>query len=188
MSLELNTVKTRGRAEQVPNVLSCEPITAEDMVNLRTRDEASKPAPLQRLKSRHKQIARAIASGATTSAVAAEFGISSSRVSVLKADKTFQDQIAFYEATNDKEFDNYGNLQALNSDAIEEARRRLEEEPDSLEMNEILKLIQIASDRSGTGPKRTEETNLNVNFGERLDQARNRVREKLIDITPEAAE
>lgn len=189
MSLNLKTLRLRGRTEKLPIPLAVEPLELENLRAATQREASIKAPALERLSSRHRQIAKAVASGATTGEIANRFGMSASRISILKADATFRDLVTFYESMEDDAFQVMHEAMAgLGLDAVEELRTRLEEAPEEIETSELTKLIQTTADRTGHAPKRVEEKNVTFNFGDRLEAARNRARE-MIDITPkEAAE
>ncbi len=186
MSLGLTTIRTRGRAEKTPPVLASGLLTPAQVAEQAERGEVIKPTPLQRLSSRHKAIARQLASGASTSTVAAMFGMTSSRISILKSDPSFKELLTYWENKKDELAEQYfinENLNALNADALSTLQDRLEDDPASFETPELVRIVQIASDRTGHAPKRVEEKNINVNFGDKLEAARERAREMVIEGT-----
>lgn len=174
----------------LPAILGVEPIATADLQLLK-ETRGVKPLPIKRLSDRHHKLARAIASGRSNGECAIIAGYDPSRVSVLKADSTFKDLVAYYRTQASRGDDLlHDQLSGLSFDAVSEMRRRLEEEPDTLTNDELARMAQLGLDRTGYGAKRTEEKTVNVNFGSRLDAARRRVIEaEAIDITPaEAAE
>lgn len=193
MSLDLKTIRTRGRAGTTPIVLATRALSAAELEEHRTREVGVKAAPLKRLQSQHHRMAARLASGAKTGEVAAEFGITASRVSVLKADPTFAELIEYYRVRecNADEVERQG-LRDLGALALTTLHEKLEDDPESIDPEFLLKVVEKVYDRTGHAPKRVEEKTLNVNFGDRLESARQRAREMLttpiIDITPEPAE
>ena len=179
------------RAGQLPVVLGTALIEPTDVATL-SEARGTKPLPLQRLSNRHHVLAEAVASGKSTSECAILAGLTASRVSVLKGDKTFQDLVAWYRTQAARGHDLMrGELIGLSFDSVTEARRRVEEEPDQVSTDELIRLGQLGLDRTGYGPKREESKTLTLNFGDRLNAARKRVIDNAAyeDITPkEAAE
>lgn len=174
---DFSRVRTRGRASRLPTVLSSRPLDAEEVAALGEREVGTKAAPLQRVSSRHRQLARAIASGLSPSAAGRSVGLSASRVSILMNDPTFTDLVAHSTALKDAAFSSFVEVAAgLATDAAEAIRDRLETEPESLEVDELLRISQVMADRSGNAPKRVVDNNINLNFGDALAQARQRAK------------
>lgn len=153
----------------------------------------SSPPVLQRLRARHHALAKALAQGMRPGVAAATFGYSASRVSILQGDTTFQELVAHYKAEADHDYARIQErLTGLSIEAIDELEKRLEEEPKKVTNTQLMKLIEISADRTGHGPKATQDVNVNVGFADRLREARKRVQTRLepqiIDVTPEAAE
>lgn len=193
MGLDLGNIRKRGRVTaNLPIPLDVRPLTAEQVLAASQREAGIKADAIERLSSRHHSIAKAIAAGAKTSEVAARFGLTASRVSTLKADGTFGDLVEFYRAKGDMIFEMvHERLAGVSYDSLEELSARLTD-PDQvaeMETETILKIIQVTADRSGHAPKRVEEKNINVNFGDRLEAARERARSmNTINITAEEIE
>lgn len=153
----------------------------------------SSPLTLQRLRARHHALAKALAQGMRPGVAAATFGYSASRVSILQGDTTFQELVAHYKAETDHD---YGRIQerltGLSIEAIDELEKRLEDEPEKVTNTQLMRLIEITADRTGHGPKASQDVNINVGFADKLREARKRVQRQLepqiIDVTPEAAE
>ena len=180
MNLELTNIRKRGRVDKTPIPLDVRPLTADSVANASQREAGIKPDALTRITVRHRAIARRIAAGASTGEVAAEFGLTASRISVLKADRTFQDLVEWYTVAGDREFEEaHRTLANLTQATAEELLERVLEEPEELDTSELTKLLQIAADRTGHAPKRVEEKTVNFNFGDRLEQARARAREMI---------
>jgi len=192
MPLDANGQIQGKRNKGLPVVLGVTPLTSSDLDKLAETRGVTAP-PLKRLSDRHHKLARAIASGRSLSECAIIAGYDPSRVSVLKTDATFQDLISYYRSQGARGDDLLLNeLTGLSFDSVTEMRRRVEENPDDLSVDELARLAQLGLDRSGYGPKRTEEKNLTVNFGDRLEAARKRVIEHeaaadYVDVTPQEA-
>lgn len=186
MSLGLKTIRTSGRASKVPIVLGSGDLTAEMLEARRTREAGIGAPALARLSARHHKLAQLVASGATNSQCSAETGLCASRVSILKANSSFQDLVAYYKEMQGLNRDLYfERLGMMSLEAIDVLHERLESEADGFDNTELMKLVTITADRTGHAPKRVEEKNINVNFGDRLEEARRRAREaRTIDVTP----
>lgn len=184
--LDLKVVRTRGRAEKIPLILGTGELTSEHLAAREAREAGIKPSHLERLSARHHEIARAVASGDRTSEIAVRFGITASRVSILKQDPAFQDLVAAMQeqrlARDDAEV---RVVAGIRNEALIRLWDRLEDEGEDIDTETLLKVITVTADRSGMAPKRVEERNVTFNFGDRLEAARQRARQMLtIDVTP----
>jgi hypothetical protein len=174
--------RTRGRAVVIPTVLSMRELEPTEVEEFLARERGTKANPLQRLSSRHRKLAHYIASGATVTEAAMAFGMTVSRVSLLKQDQTFQELITFYQNTTDEARQDLQEvLEGLSLDALTALIDRLEETPDEFSTGELMSLAKMTADRSGHAPTKKVEQNININVGARLDQARERARAKLIE-------
>lgn len=136
----------------------------------------TKAPPIRELKARHHAIARALAEGMRPGVVAATYGYSPSRISILQSDPTFQELLAHYKS--EMAFDNARTrerLQNLGIDAMDEISRRLEEAPEEIGINALIRLTEIVADRTGHGKKSETDVNVNIGFADRLRQARERI-------------
>lgn len=180
MSLDLKTIRTRGRASSTPLVLATRALSAAELEARSAREVGIQAAPLKRLQSRHRDIARELASGATTSEVAAKYGITASRVSVLKSDPSFQDLIHYFTTRREEARDyEMQELRGLHSHATSTLIEVFEDDEQKAKLDPefVLKVMKETADRIGLGPSTKQETNVNINFGDRLDAARKRVLE-----------
>lgn len=161
-------------------------LTPADMDALRDRP-AVKPEPLKAIRARHHAIARALALGQKPGIVAATYGFSNSRISILMADPTFAELVEHYRAADTDDLrDLRERLIGISIDAADEISRRLETAPEALATDSLLKMLELTADRTGHGPKSSTDVNFNVGFADRLRAARERT--KMIDVTPLAAE
>lgn len=169
-------VRTTGRASlPLPGVLSERHLVSGEVEALTAREAGVKAPPLVRVTSRHRQLARLIAGGAGTTAAANATGLTASRVSILLADPTFRDLVAHAKTELDSAHTGFDKtLAGLGEDAAEALRDRFEEDPERFSNDELIRIVEKTADRTGFGPKRVEEKNVNVNFGDRLDAARRR--------------
>ncbi len=163
-------------------------LTSADLAMVGSIDVGSAASPLKELKARHHAVAKALADGMRPNIVAATYGYSLSRISILANDPSFKELIEHYKA--DAHYEGAAmrqRLVALGVDAVDEMAKRLEEEPGEIGFGTLLKVAEFAADRTGFGKKTETEVNVNVGFADRLKQARERVAAqsaKMIDITP----
>jgi hypothetical protein len=151
-------------------------LTAEDLGRL-AGARGTEPTEVKRLSERHHALARLLSSGMGTVEAAALLGYTASRVSILRSSPAFQELMALYESEKDDAFrDTAARLAGLTYEAITEIQNRLEEEPEKISIGQLIEISKLAADRSGFGPKQTQEVNVNVNLAARLDAARNRIR------------
>lgn len=162
------------------------PLTRADLALLEV-DKGVKPQSLvKRLSQRHHGLARALASGLTPAQAGAATGYTSSRVSILQGDPAFQELVTFYQGEIDAKFVEVHELLAgVTTDALLELQERLEDAPDKFKVAELLEITKMGADRTGNGPTSKQEVNVNVNLAQRLEQARKRVADRMIDVTPE---
>lgn len=184
MDLDLEIVRRRGREELTWKVVR--PLERADFALLNADKGTKPPSLVKRLSERHHGLARALAGGMTCAQAAAMTGYASSRVSILQGDPAFQELVEFYRREVDAKFVEVHELLAgVTTDALLELRERLEETPEKFKVNELLNIAQMGADRTGNGPTSKQEVNVNVNLANRLEEARKRVAQRMIDITPE---
>lgn len=149
---------------------------------LTPEDLKEKPAGLQRLTHRHHALAKALAQGMSNIDAALTCGYAPGTVSALKTDPTFLELVKKYQA--DVNFVYRGiheSLIGLAKDAADEIASRLENEPEKIPLPQLMEITKLAADRAGFGPSSKTETNVNVNIGSRLDEARERARLKALE-------
>lgn len=175
--VDLSQVRTLGRAgKKLPVPFNVRPLDADEVRAHGERESGIKATPLKRVSSRHRQLAKAIASGMPPGQAARMYDLSPSRVSILQMDPTFQDLVAVCRAEGAQHFAAFNErLAGLGEDAIEELRERLETEPAQFAADELIRISAMTADRTGFGPKKVEEKNINLNFGDQLSAARKRV-------------
>lgn len=160
------------------------PLSAEVVRNLEEADIAlleadreTKAAPLQRLTERHHQLARYIAENKTMTECSYLTGYGLSRISILKADSSFQELIAHYTKVAEAEIADFNaELKATSRDALNAIRELLEN--NELSTTQLMKLIELTADRAGHGPQSTANVKVTADIGDRLDAARKRIAEK----------
>lgn len=180
-------IRLSGRAPAALVAAEVRELSPDDFALLAT-ERGVEPAPLKRLGERHHALAKLLAQGTAPGEAAVVTGLSASRVSILKADPTFQDLVAFYREKVDAAYvDMHSTLAGLSLDAAQELRERLEEEPEKISVGQLLEITKLGADRTGFGPKSTQDVNVNVGLADRMQAARERAeaRRRAIDITSE---
>lgn len=156
-------------------------------------DAGTKPLQLKRLSERHHGLARLLAAGTPPGEAAAIMRYDLARVSVLQGDPAFKELVAFYRSRVDEAFDvTAEHMAGLTLDAILELRERLESDPENFTVRDLRELATAMADRTGHGPSSKQEVEVNLNLGERLEEARRRALEARLaaarDITPETGD
>lgn len=151
-------------------------LTQSDLALLAT-ERGIQPTHVQRITDRHHALARCLASGMSATEAGLCTGYTASRISVLRGDPAFEELISFYRADKGASvLDLQAKFTALAKDATTEIQDRLELEPTSFGHDQLLDVIKLAADRSGNGPQsKTTNLNVNVNLGDRMKAARERV-------------
>lgn len=168
--------RTAGRVARTTQVEFVRELGLADMALLST-DRGIKPTSLKRITDSHHAVARALASGMRPGAVASVTGYSLSRISILQADPAFAELVTFYKQEVDSAFgDLAARMSLLALDADSELRRRLEEEPETFEAKDLIRLLEATADRTGHGVK-TTTVNVNIDIAARLDRAKQRLAE-----------
>lgn len=162
-----------------------EPLTQADLVVLREDVRRKDGGALQRLKERHHALARLLASGTAPKAAAIITGYNQCTVYQLMDDPTFCGLMDFYrEQVADEYQGMHAQMAGLGADAVDEVRRRIEEEPEKIGFGALLDVIKTTADRTGYGPSSKTETTVNVNVGiaEKMAAARKRASAALTEI------
>jgi hypothetical protein len=137
-----------------------------------------------------------VAAGATNTEVAIAVGLTPARVVQLKNDPTFKDLVETLRLGLSAEAkvtiaSTLDKLSVVGNTALDILQDRMEDDPDSFSVGELANLSKLGADRTGFGPSKTEEKNINLNFGDKLEAARRRVAEqgsKLIEASVVDAE
>lgn len=144
------------------------------------------PGHVQRLTMRHHALARCLAEGMKPWEAGAVTGYSQARVSQMLTDPAFKELIISYKEAHDKVYhDLHARLANIAVDALDELHDRFEENPKAFSNAQTMQLLTLAADRTGHGPQSaTLNTNVNVNMADRLEAARRRVADRMIDAKP----
>lgn len=183
----MEQARTVGRASRPLEFEIIGDLTEVDLTLL-NEEKGSKSPAIKRLSERHHALARLIADGMKMGEAGLVVGYDPSRVSILKDDPAFKELVKFYQGEKDKVyFGMHEALAAASKTAVGIIQERLEETPDKVRMAELLEVAKMGADRTGHGPSSTQQVNVNVGIGDRLEAARKRIaeRNKMIDITPE---
>jgi hypothetical protein len=185
--LELEMFRTVGRGKMRLEFGEVRELTRDDLASA-AEDRGTKNSPMKRLTDRHHAVARLLAGGKKPIEVAAIVGYDIGRIYMLQADPSFKQLLAFYRESIDAEYmQMHEQLAGMSLDALGILRERLEDTPADFGAGMLLELVKVGADRTGAGPTSKSEININVGLAGRLDAARKRVAEKMIDVTPEKA-
>lgn len=185
----MNQPRTTGRAAHPVEFEILGELTDLDL-SLLSEERGTKAPAIKRLSERHHALARNLASGMKIGEAAAVCGYDISRVSILKDDPAFVELIKFYgEQVNAQYAGLHEVLAGMSLDAALILRERMEDNPEKIKVAELLEISKMGADRTGHGPSSTQQVNVNVGIGDRLEAARRRIaeRDKMIDITPQHA-
>lgn len=180
----MDQVRTTGRAPTNVEFDILGELNEVDLTLL-SEEKGSKAPAIKRLSERHHALARNLAGGMKIGEAAIVCGYDISRVSILRDDPAFQELIKFYGDQVTQAFVGVQEVLAgMSLDAALILRDRMEENPDKLKTIELLEITKVGADRTGNGPTMTQQLNVNVGIGDRLEAARKRLASRTIDITP----
>lgn len=151
-------------------------LSSVDLILLDSRVSVQSAPPLTRIRPRHHALAKSLARGMRPGIAAATHGYSVSRVSILASDPTFKELIEHYRREEDYEYaDVKQRLTDLTVAAIDELAERLENDPAKISTAVLAKVVTVAADRSGFGPKTQSDVNVTFGLAERMRAARERI-------------
>lgn len=192
--LDLTQLRTRGRAKKEPAIAYVRDLEPADLALLATEKGVKAPA-LKRIRDVHHALARCLASGMSEAEAGLATGYCSSRISILKADPTFNELLCFYRDNAVKEFGDFTDrLVQTAKMAQEEIQDRLDTAPESFDNDQLRKLMVETADRAGYAPNKGKNVTVNVNLAGRLERARQRLDQigdtldNILDVTPETPE
>lgn len=153
-----------------------EPLIAADLERLKEQRYA--PSTPQKLRDSHHMIARLRASGLRNFQIAERMGYSVVRVTALLSSPAMEELIAQYRVKVDEAFventDAFFELATSNMLAAERHIRdqidQLDEAGELLPVRTALAISRDAADRFGYG-KKSQQTNINVDFASALEKA-----------------
>lgn len=164
-----------GRQPKPVSAEVCRELRESDLALLAT-ERGVQPTHVQRITSRHHALARCLASGMSATEAGLVTGYTGSRMSVLRGDPAFEELITHYTSIKGEVVvDLQERMAQLALDATAVMADRLEETPEQFDNDQLHDLVKLTADRTGNGPKTTVNHNVNVNLGDRLRAARERV-------------
>jgi hypothetical protein len=177
LGLDLSRLAAPGRKTHRLEANIVRELRESDFALLETRP-AVQAFDIKRLTERHHSLARLLAGGVPPGEAAVITGYVPSRVSVLQESPAFRELVAFYSDAKDVQFAQvHEQIAGLSKDALLELRTRLEDSPEDFSNGMLLELITKTLDRSGFGPtSQVTAVNINVELGNRIEQARLRAR------------
>ena len=151
-------------------------VTESDLALLAS-ERGVKPPAIAKLRDRHHSLARCLAQGMSNTEASAVTGYDPSRVSILKADPTFRELISHYRSKEDSALADWSQRAAsLSLMAVDEMTDRLEEAPEDFTVGQLLEVTKVLADRTGHAPvQKVQQTNINVELGNRMLAARQRL-------------
>lgn len=188
MGLDL---RITGRPQKLSAFVGRE-LTEADLALLNEPRPTAKPPEIKRLRQRHHELARLLAQGTSEGEAAKATGYTIARVSVMKNDPAFQELMVFYGGIVDEAYrDLHDQLAGIATDAVDELQERLDTTPEEFTISDLLKVATMGADRTGFGPKTTQEVDVKIGIADRMTLARQRAalaREdrQMRDVTPEA--
>ena len=156
--------------------------------------DAERKPSLQRIKERHRLLAKFVAAGLTRNEIAARLDMTPERVGQLTLDPAMQELIAsFRDHEHVRAMTGMNEIELLRNISIQNALRSAMAMSDSLNyyedadekmpVRESAKIFELASDRVGFG-KHVTNTNVNIDFAAQLDLAIDRSRSMRTISTP----
>lgn len=190
---ELDMVaRTKGRAAKPVIAEFVREILPAD-VALLASERGIQPKPIQKLRDRHHALARCLASGMADAEAAAITGYDVSRISILRNDATFRELLSHYRTMENEVLAEFmDRATTLSLTAMNNLQERLENDEEPLSASMELEIAKFAADRTGHAPiQRNVNVNASLDLGNRLDQARRRLKEvgadnptRLINVSP----
>lgn len=185
------TLPDAGRVPKPVFILSMAEITKEDLPQLmKPRDKTSNMP--QRLRESHHIVARLLARGISFADIASITAYSTTRINQLAQSPAMQEQVAIYRAESlarlDDAVDHFAQTAINNMTAAERMLAdhiaEADEADELLPLRELRAIVADRADRFGYG-KHTTQTNVNVDFASKLEQAYARSRQ--VSQAPSAA-
>jgi hypothetical protein len=172
--LSLNP-RTSGRATRPLEVEVLRPLGASDLALLAS-ERGVQSKPIAKLRDRHHALARCLAQGMTNAEASAVTGYDPSRISILKADPTFQELVAQYTSIEDGLLADFTDRATnLSLSAMNEIADRLEDAPEEFSIPTLLEIVKTTADRTGHAPiSKNVNVNVSAGMGDRLAAARKR--------------
>lgn len=176
-----------GDSQRVYSASPERPATAEDYARVTRPFGPDRPIvtdepPLKRIKDKHHNLARLIASGLYSQQDASIMaGYRPGSATRLMSDPTFRELVQFYRTDNQRiARGTIERLAGVGADALDVIEERLENPETRVKIptSELRAIAEMALDRTGYGPQSTQ-TNVNVHVGlaDKLEAARRRAQQ-----------
>lgn len=166
-------------------------LTEDDLGVLQEERPTARPPEIKRIRQRHHELARLLAQGTKIVEAGKATGYTSARISVMLNDPAFKELMTFYGAVVDEAYrDLHDQLAGVAGDAVDELQTRLDEEPESFTIGDLVKVATMGADRTGFGPKTTQEVDVRIGVADRMSKARERaaLERAMRDVTPEGGD
>lgn len=120
-------------------------LTEADLPTLQNPSPTSTaPVPIQKLRSSHHQLAQLLAQGRPDPEVALISGYSYGRIATLKADPSFRELLAGYQAIRNQIFvDTLERMKILGLSTLDELQERLETAPEKWTNRELMEMADL---------------------------------------------
>lgn len=163
------------KPQQPIEIFSIRSATVHDMADIAGHGPQTR---ITQLRDAHHLLARFLAAGLTQKEAAYHAGYTAMRVSQLRDDPTFQELVELYRAQDNEKWltarDHfYDRVVSVRNKALRQIEDQLDEAD---ELNEkvpiarLRELTEMGSDRTGY-PKKTINTNVNIDFAAKLEAA-----------------
>lgn len=124
-----------------------------ELVEQMRGNNGTRAKEILKLRGVHHRVAKLLAAGLKDVEVSAVTGYCQSRISVLKKDPAFKGLMDYYaEKEEARSAEVMDLMKDLSMDALVTLRERLEDEPDTLTVKQLLEISQLTLDRTGHGP------------------------------------
>jgi hypothetical protein len=151
-------------------------LTAADIFVRQSTMVGAKTPAVKSLRATHHKLAQCLASGMSDAEASLATGYSSSRISILKIDPSFQELMSFYSETRKDVFINVMERMAgFATDAVEVLQERLAEKPEAFSNKDLNDLIKTTADRGGHSPVQKTENKTIIISAEDLKKMKQEV-------------
>lgn len=176
--LDLDLVVPRTGPGRQPKEVSVEFVRELTVADLNSpASQIQTPQPIKALRDTHHSLARLLATGMSEHEASLQTGYSPSRISILKADPTFQELLAFYRSRGEDSVADFRERMAvIGMSALSVLGERLEDKPEDFNNTQLRELARDMADRTGHAPAKAPSATVNINVGlsERMQAARER--------------
>lgn len=178
-----------GRPAKRPEILGVRELSRDEVL----ATPRQRPAGPKQLKDNHHRIARLYAMGMRTNEIMVLTGYSAPRLSMLRSNPAMKQLIENYRKDVHEEWQEeargyYAEADRLRTASLRQIADQLDradESGEEIPISTLLRVHDSLADRTGY-PKRKENVNLNIDFADRLEKARQRSA-KVIELRPGTA-